>query len=121
VTINNARITGTSLGYEDHGILTSYVHLEGDGWGVSFGGYAFDGYDNKAKRRWASNGFGLEFIRAVMRVADVKSWEDLPGKVVRVELEGLGGRALRIGHFLKDDWFNPAALVEEPVTLEAGR
>jgi hypothetical protein len=110
--IENARITSTSLGYEDHGIMTAFVYLEGDGWGVGFGGYALDGYDKDARQRWAANGFGLEFIRAVMRVAGVEQWEKLPGKVVRVDTEGAGGRALRLGHFLKDDWFDPKELAE---------
>ena len=40
--IKNARITRTTLGVEDHGILTAFLHLEGDGWGIGFGGYALD-------------------------------------------------------------------------------
>ena len=119
--IKNAVIKSTSLGYEDHGILTCYVYLEGDGWGVGFGGYALDGYDKSAKRRWAANGYGVEFIRAIMRVAGVEVWEKLPGKSVRVDTEGWGGKALRLGHFLKDDWFDPKELAVQVEQTEAPR
>lgn len=116
--VQNARIRTTSLGYEDHGIFTAFVMLEGDGWGCGFGGYALDNYDKVAKQRWAANGFGLEFIRAVMRVAGVESWEKLPGCFVRAETEGLGGQILRIGHITKDDWFDPKELAARFHTAE---
>lgn len=40
--IKNARIESTMLGYEDHGILTAFVTVGGDGWGCGFGGYGLD-------------------------------------------------------------------------------
>ena len=33
-SVENAKITYVQLGYEDHGILTLMLGLEGDGWGV---------------------------------------------------------------------------------------
>lgn len=34
----NARATNITIGKEDHGLITSWVYLEGDGWGQGFGG-----------------------------------------------------------------------------------
>ena len=34
-TIENVKITKTFFGMEDHGILTCYLTVEGDGFGVS--------------------------------------------------------------------------------------
>lgn len=110
--IENARIKDTMLGVEDHGILTAYVHLEGDGWGVGFGGYAMDSWDQSKKRRLGT-AFGTEYILRLLDVIGVSKWEDLKGKYCRVETEGLGGGARRIGHITKDKWFDPKALAEE--------
>ena len=38
-TIETVKITKTFLGREDHGILTCYLTVEGDGFEVSIGGY----------------------------------------------------------------------------------
>ena len=35
--IENAVISGTMFGIEDHGIMTAMVYLSGDGWGGGFG------------------------------------------------------------------------------------
>jgi hypothetical protein len=110
--IENARIKSTMLGTEDHGIMTAYLHLEGDGWGVGFGGYCFDEYDESANRRFGT-AFGTEFILQILRTLDIESWEKLPGTVIRVEYEGWGRKVLRIGHYMKDKWFDPSALAKK--------
>ena len=110
--ILNAKITKTSLGKEDHGILTAYVYLEGAGWGCGFGGYAFDEWD-KVEQRRKPNAYGLAFILRVMEIADVESWEKLPGTFIRVDTEGWGGKIVRIGHLMKDEWFDPKELAKE--------
>lgn len=108
-TIENAVIDYTRLGTEDHGIFTAYIGLKGSGWGVAFGGYGFDAYDKQAERR-VGHAYGSAWIMEVLRVLEVDTWEKLPGTPVRVETEGFGGRARRIGHYLKDQWFDPEAL-----------
>lgn len=108
--IKNARITRTTLGVEDHGILTAFLHLEGDGWGIGFGGYALDEPRKDAEGRHAGRfgtAYGMEWIRQVMETLCVESWEKLPGTHVRVETQGWGGVALRIGHITKERWFDP--------------
>ena len=110
--IENATIASTTLGEEGHGIFTAYVFVEGDGWGCGFGGYALDQWDDILKDR-IGTAYGLEYIKRVMETVGVDSWEKLPGQHVRVETEGLGGGITRIGHFLKEKWFDPKAFSEE--------
>jgi hypothetical protein len=110
--IKNARITATMLGQEDRGIMSAYLTLDGGGWGVSFGGYAMDSWSEAEQRRIGA-AYGMEFIMGILRVVGVESWEALKGKHIRVETEGLGGRCLRIGNILKDEWFDPKALAEQ--------
>lgn len=102
----NAKIIGTTLGIEDHGILTCQLHLEWPGAGISFGGYALDKWDDKKKKR-IGVGIGLEFIQRVMEVVGVEKWEDIKGKYVRLDTEGWGGKALGIGNLLEEDWLYP--------------
>lgn len=103
--ILNAKITSTMLGYEDHGILTCYITVEGSSWGCSYGGYVLDEYDKEKRERFGSVE-GFNAIIALMKALDVKKWEDLKGQFVRVESEGWGGGIVRIGHIMKDQWFS---------------
>lgn len=117
--IKNAKITGTMLGVEDHGIFSSMIYLSGDGWGIGFGGYAPDepvkDGDGKFLGRRGS-AYGAEFLRRVLETLEAASWEKLPGTVVRVRLEGgWGGTAAAIGHAIKDQWFEPRALAKEMI------
>lgn len=97
--ILNARIKSTKLGKE-YDCLTADLTIEGDGWVCVFGGYCLD--------RWSgyscSDGYGA--IIELMKTLEVESWEELNGKYVRVEIEGWGGKILRIGHLMKDKWFS---------------
>ncbi len=108
----NAQIKSTSLGWEDHGIFMAWLHVEWPGAGIGFGGYSIDEYDSKIGHRIDKTGDGLEFIRAIMKTVGVEKWEDLEGKYIRIETEGWGGKAIRIGHLLEDKWFNPTEFFE---------
>lgn len=101
--IVNAKITSTSLG-EDHGCLTAYLTLEGDGWGCSYGGYCLDHWFAEAGEHSSSDGYGA--IIELMKTLEVESWEALKSKYVRVEIEGWGGHIIRIGHLMKEKWFS---------------
>lgn len=111
VEVKNAKIRKTTLGIEDHGILTCYVHLEGDGWGVGFGGFTLDGPIKRGNEFSHREGtaYGMEFINRVLKTLEINSWEKLPGAIVRCKSEGWGGRCLAIGHPLKEQWFEPEA------------
>lgn len=91
----NAIIRGTDICIEDHGHLTAYLHLEYDGSGQSFGGYALD------------NQFAAVFLRKVMETLEVTNWDDVKGKAIRVKADN--SHVYAIGHFIKDKWFAPSA------------
>lgn len=100
----NAKIGSTSLGLEDHGILTFWLFLEGGGWGCGFGGLCADG-----------PGFA-EAINKILETLEISTWEKLPGTFVRAKSEGLGGRLKAVGHLLKDRWVT----IEELAALLRG-
>lgn len=108
----NAIIRSVSLGYEDHGILTAFVHLDYGGSGQSFGGYCLDrpmpkgAEGGKRRPRDPSDACGF-FIARTLDVVGVDSWEKLEGQSVRVRCDGEFGAILALGNFLEDRWFYP--------------
>lgn len=92
----NAKITGTFLGFEDHGCFTAFVNLDYGGSGQGFGGYFLNG---PVCWRW---------IAGVLETVGVSSWEELKGKHCRADFET--AKVHRIGHLLEDRWFDPAEL-----------
>ena len=107
--IKNAKIVSTTLGVEDHGLLSAFVHLDGDGWGCGFGGYKLDGPHGHIGQ---GPNYCAAFIRGVLDALEVERWEKLPGTIVRAYSEGPGGGILRIGHAYKDKWFDPKKVFE---------
>ena len=101
IKIKNAQITSTALTIEDHGILTAWIHLDYGGVHQGFGGWSLES-DSK---------FCSAFIRRVLEIAGVSSWEKLPGKSVRVKAEH--NKIHAIGHYLNDEWFSPEELANE--------
>jgi hypothetical protein len=102
--ILNAKIGSTMLGSEDHGILTLFVNVEGDGWGQGFGGYALDGpWDERQKIRLPSAECG-RWINGILNALEIERWEKLPGTIVRVK-RGDTQVLEAIGHAYKDRWF----------------
>lgn len=110
--ILNAKITSVSLSMADHGILTYDIGLDFGGSGCMFGGRcigkgylgakSFEGYDK-----------GLEAMMRVMDTVGVEKWEDLNGKYVRAVTKGWGGSVQKIGHILKDKWFDQEEFFKE--------
>lgn len=105
----NARITSTSLGTPDHGIMSAWVTLEGDGWGVGFGGYALDRWD-EAQHRRVGTAYGLDFLMGILDTLQVETWEQLKGQHIRVVFDSPFGKPIKIGHITKDRWFDPSTL-----------
>lgn len=96
ITINDveydlhlARIEGTSLGTEDHGVFTASLHLlyGSGGSGQSAGGYVLDSrevegdYSNYTRR---GTGYGHDFIMQMINTVGVDTWEDVKGKTIYV-------------------------------------
>ena len=102
--IKNAEIESTMLGYEDHGILTCFLHLNYGGSGQGFGGYGLDAYDKASDTR-KGTAYGIAFIRHILDVLEVSTWEELKGKYCRADASF--GKVYGVGHLLKDKWFYP--------------
>lgn len=109
--IINAKITGTMLGLEDHGIFTSYLYLDYEkGMSQGFGGYVL------------GDKYGSYYIKEILRVVGVEKWEDLKGKHIRVKRDlaqpsGWGYSIKAIGNILEDIWFDPKQLAEDLKSL----
>ena len=87
-------IKRTSLGIEDHGIVTSMLHIEWTGGGIGVGGYCLDTprKDDDGKHHGRiGTAYGLDHIMRILETVGVDSWEQLPGKQVIVLFEGTGG------------------------------
>ena len=75
------KIESVNLGYEDHGILTCWLHFDFGGAGQGFGGYCLDIYDEKKGKR-IGQAAGMDFIVRILEACGVDSWEELPGKIM---------------------------------------
>lgn len=111
--IKNARISGTFLGREDHGILTAYVYLDYGGGAQGFGGYCFDEHDGSYQNGRLFSGHAALFVSRVIEIAGVDTWEKLVGRSIRADADRMCVH--RIGHYLRDEWFDP---VEEFSAIE---
>lgn len=96
-TIKNAKIKSTFLGLEYHGIPTFYINLDCGGAGQSYGGYDLRYY-------------GIKIILEILKVLETNSWENLPD-IIRVDADY--DKVYRIGHIIKDQWFDIEDLKEE--------
>ena len=95
-----ARIESTMIGTQDHGILTAFLHCEGDGWGVGVGGFALDQYDKAAEKR-ITTAYGLDHIVQIMTTVGVDTWEKIPGREVLVLFDSehsWGSKAVGLAH-----------------------
>lgn len=113
--ILNAQIVSTKLG-EERGCLTADLSIKGAGWGCTFGGYCLDHWFAETGEHYSSDGY--DAIIELMKTLEVESWEALNGKYVRVEIEGWGGKIIRIGHFMKDQWFSFKEYFEQVKALD---
>lgn len=125
--IVNAKIDGTMLGVEDHGIMTCYLHLDyGDGGHQAFGGYSMD-TPIKAKTGCTDGmgrvgtAFGCELVKRIIETVGAAKWEDLKGYYIRVKYNDPNGpmigdfseKILAIGHIIEDRWLSLDGLVKE--------
>jgi len=84
----------------DHGVLTAWIDLDYGSCVQSFGGFSL--------YRPGSDVAGIRaghFIWRVLEVSGASHWDQLPGKPVRALGDDASVKA--IGHFLRDDWFDP--------------
>lgn len=110
--ISNGEITSTFLGFDDHGILTFALVVEGDGWGVSIGSYALDEYDKKIGGR-IPHPKSMSVIAEILNVVGVKKWEDLKGEFIRIEDYGPGRQVFKIGNLIENRWLDFSEFFKE--------
>jgi len=103
MSIENAKITDVSLTFEDHGCLTFYITVEGNGWGVSIGGYCI-GKGYRGAKEFTSTDKGLVAMMKIMDVIGVDKWEDIKGKYCRIEIGNWGDTVHKIGNIITDKW-----------------
>lgn len=104
--IENARIDGINLGYEDHDVLTLWVGLDfGGGMHQGYGGYVLDGpYDKQTKTRKPALIAG-ETVVYMLKVFGCENWGKLNGLPARAWRDPRVSTIGAIGHFLEDRWF----------------
>lgn len=103
--IENAMITSTFLGYENHCIFTFSLTIQGAGWGVAIGNIALDEYDSEKEER-VPHPKSMEVIADILRVVGVDRWEKLEGQHIRVQTNGLGGRVSKFGNLIEEKWLD---------------
>ena len=103
--IENAKITKVELTMGEHGCLTFWMHLKGDGWGQGFGGLCLghgyldsDHFDSSEK-------LGV-YLMKIMDTVGVESFNDMVGKYIRIEKKSRNEVIKRIGNIIKDKWFD---------------
>ncbi len=106
-TIENALIEKVDLSMADHGCLTLAMTLQGEGWGVTYGGYCLGkGYLGADDDFFDGSAAGMEYLMRIMDTVGVERFQDLKGKYVRVATRGWGDQVKIIGNILKDKWFD---------------
>lgn len=83
-TIENAKIVSAEISMEDHGVLCTCITVEGNGWGVTLGGYVI-GHGYLGAEEFKGYDRGTEEIMRIMDTVGVSKWSDIVGKYIRVE------------------------------------
>lgn len=108
--IENARITDVDLSMADHGCLTLAMTLNGEGWGVVYGGYCLGhGYLGADDDFFDGSAAGMEYLIRIMDTVGVERFQNLKGKYVRVATKGWGDTVKIIGNIIEDKWFDAEA------------
>lgn len=106
-TVENAKITKADLSMADYGCLTLSMTLEGNGWGVVYGGYCLGkGCLGAGEDDFSGSAAGTEYLMRIMDVVGVEKFQDLKGKYVRVANKGWGSTIKIIGNIIQDQWFD---------------
>ena len=105
--IENAKITNVDLSMADHGCLTLSMTLDGEGWGVVYGGYVLGkGYVGAEDDFFEGSKQGMESIMRIMDVVGSDTFNGMKNEIIRVATKGWGSSIKIIGNALKDKWFD---------------
>lgn len=86
--------------------MTCFLNLEQPDAGQGFGGYRLDA------PKGADSPLGTFWIKRILETVGVYKWEDLAGKIIRVDGEEFG-EIRGIGHALEDKWFYPKEEIQK--------
>ena len=103
--IKNAKISSTMLGREDHGIMTFIIYIDACDFSCGVGGYCLDEFNSSTQTR-VFRAESMEVISKILEVVGVYKWEDLPGKYIRIEYNGLGSTVTKIGNIIDEKWLD---------------
>lgn len=103
--IKNGKITNVTLTMADHGVLTFYLTIEGNGIGFGYGGFVL-GHGYLGAKKFEGSDKGLEAMMRIMDVVGVDCWEDLKNKYIRYVDNGWGQIVKKIGNIINDNWFD---------------
>lgn len=103
--IKNAKISSTMLGREDHGIMTFMIYIDACGLTCGVGGYCLDEFNSATQTR-VFRAESMEVISKILEVVGVDEWEDLPGKYIRIEYNGLGTTVTKVGNIIEEKWLD---------------
>ena len=105
--IENAKITNVNLSMADHGCLTLSMTLDGEGWGVVYGGYVLGkGYVGAEDDFFEGSKQGMESIMRIMDVVGSDTFNGMKNKIIRVATKGWGSSIKIIGNALEEKWFD---------------
>lgn len=104
--IKNAIIESANISISDHGTLDCWLGLDYGGSGhQGFGGYSL--YLPKSFEHSSLMSVAGHHIYRILEIAGVEKWSQTAGRTIRVE--STWTKVFRIGHIVKDDWYDPAA------------
>lgn len=95
MTIENAKIHSTHLGFEGHGILTLGITVDFGGVSQMIGGFSYD-HDGRANL--------AKHVREILTVLGVEKWEDVRGFC---RVDSSNGRLVALGHIVENKWWRP--------------
>lgn len=104
-SIMNARIESARVELARGFALTIWIHVEHESGSQGFGGYCLTNVTKSPMPHLAA------WTAALFTMFGVERFEDMVGQACRVDADF--GRIYRIGHLLKDDWFDPEELNEQ--------
>lgn len=104
--IINMRITSVDLSMSDHGCMTLFMGMDGNGYGTVYGGYCL-GHGYLGAKEFDGSEKSMPYIMNIMNVVGVERFNDMKGKYVRVAIKGLGSPVKIIGNIIEDKWFDP--------------
>ena len=118
--IENGKIKSTFLGMNEGGFFSCWIYIDYNGEGQGFGGYTLDNIPETNSSMRQQTEFGMAYIMEILKVVGVSTWEELPGKFIRVKKKDYLEPIISIGHIIEDKWFTPSKLTQHYYPSDEG-